>query len=697
MLEKIIRIVFGGGESMTILDKTWLDSVSKLKGVGPAQTERFKQLGITSIKDLMFHFPFRYEDVQVRELDTIMDQEKVTLKGIIVSPPTVNYYGNRRNRLTFRLAVTEHDIIQVVFFNQHYLAKSIELGQELAIYGKWESQRQSLIGMKIINVQKEDASFSPVYRATKGLSQKQIITAIERAFETYGPQIQEVIPSYLNDKYQMIDLKTALYQMHFPNDNESHNQAKRKIIFFEFFMYQWRLQKSNQKTHHIKGVRVQYDVDDLKSVIQTLPFDLTQDQKQAINDICYDLLAPYPMRRMLQGDVGSGKTLVAFIAMIATVQAGYQTALMVPTEILAKQHVESFNALFEEIGLRAEILVSAMATKEKNKVVEGLKTGRIRIVVGTHALIQDQVTFKNLALVIIDEQHRFGVNQRQRLLEKSQLDLPINLLQMTATPIPRSLALSIYGEMSVSTIKELPSGRKPIQTRLIKETQLEQLYHLMREELEQGHQIYYVLPLIESSEHMEEIENVLEIAEKLKKQFPEFTIDVLHGQLDKKDQRDVMSRFSDNKIQIIVATTMVEVGVNVPNATMMIIQSAERFGLAQLHQLRGRVGRSDLPSYCYLIANPTTEQGKARMKIMLDTQDGFLISHEDMKIRGIGDVLGHAQSGLPEFHYANIFEDQKILEIARLEVVECLKHPYWLSQDEELKLEEWSKSQVIEL
>lgn len=676
--------------------KSWLDSLVELKGIGAVKVQQFQQIGIYNIRDLFFHFPFRYEDIQIRDIETILDQEKVTLKGKIVSEPVVQYFGRNKSRLNFRFAVTDHDIISVTFFNQPYLKNSIHLGETRAVYGKWQSNQQNLMGMKMIKQAENDQDFAPIYHTTKGLRQPQIIQAIKQAFEDYSTFIPEIIPSYLNDKYQMLPLDQALYQMHFPTNKQQSKQAQRKIIFQEFFLFQWRLQLATQRQHQLSGTRIHYEVEELKEVIKSLPYDLTNAQKKAVNEICFDLMANYPMRRMLQGDVGSGKTLVAFLAMIASVIAGYQTSLLVPTEILAKQHVKSFNRMFEMIGLRAELFVSVMNTAEKKQIIEGLASGRIRIVIGTHALIQESIHFKNLGLAIIDEQHRFGVGQRQAMLNKGQSEHSVNLLQMTATPIPRSLALSLYGELSVSTINELPNGRKAITTVLADEKNIESVYEAVEAELDKGHQVYYVLPLIESSEHMEEIENVLEVAEKLTQRFFNYRVDVLHGQLDKGQQQLVMEQFSRNETQILVATTMVEVGVDVANATVIVIQSAERFGLAQLHQLRGRVGRSDLPSYCFLIAKPTTEQGKARMKIIVQHQDGFLISQEDMKIRGMGDVLGRNQSGLPQFHYANLFEDQHILTVAREEVNELLKHPEKLLESEHKALDQWVETQLIE-
>ncbi|MBG9983791.1 ATP-dependent DNA helicase RecG [Aerococcaceae bacterium DSM 111022] len=674
-------------------DENWNAPVTTLKGVGPKQGQLFGQLGVFTVKDLMHHFPFRFEDISERDINTILDGEKVTLKGKIVTPPVVNYFGGKKNRLNFRFAIDETTIIQVSFFNQPYLAKQLELGQTIGVYGKWQEARQSLLGMRIINAA-DGPDFNPVYPSTKGLSQTQITKAIKQAFEEHPRSIEEIVPQILNDHYRLMPLEEALYQMHFPTDKETHQQAERKIIYQEFFLYQWRLALSRQQNQDKPGQRIMYDVDELREVIEAIPFELTKGQKQAVNEICYDLLAKYPMQRLLQGDVGSGKTLVAFITMIAAVQAGFQTALLVPTEILAKQHVISFNNFFESIGLHAEILIGAMTAKEKREVLEGLEKGRIRIVIGTHALIQESVIFNNLGYIVIDEQHRFGVNQRQSLLDKGQ---GVNYVQMTATPIPRSLALSIYGEMAVSTIQERPKGRLPIITRWLEDPLDNQLDQHIQQTLDEGHQIYYVLPLIEESEHMTEIENVLAVQERLQFSYPNYQIGVLHGQMDKNEQENAMQAFKNNETHILVATTMVEVGVDVPNSTLMIIQSAERFGLAQLHQLRGRVGRNDLQSYCYLIAQPKTEQGKQRMEIMTSNNDGFVISQEDMKLRGIGDVLGLNQSGLPQFSYANMIEDQAVLLAAQEDVRGIIEQPTRIEIAEFDRLNEEAKRTTIQI
>lgn len=649
-------------------EKTWLDPIESLKGIGPKSGENFRQLGIKTIRDLFFHFPFRFDDLQARDLTSILDQEKVALYGQVVSPPVVAYFGHRKSRLTFRIAVDQTQVIGVTFFNQPYLKNQVQLGQQIGLYGKWQEKPQSLLGIKIIR-QSDGEDFAPVYHATKGLRQTQIVKAIRQAFDDYSDCIMEVIPSSINQKFKLIPIKEALYGMHFPTQGKRHQQAQAKVIFQEFFLYQWRLQRAKYEGYQQDGLIISYPVKELRRVIECIPFELTVSQKKVINEICRDLLSPFPMNRLLQGDVGSGKTLVAFITMIACVLAGYQTALMVPTELLARQHWQSFNRYFEEIDLHAELLTSEMPSPEKRQIIDGLSTGRIRLVIGTHALIQEGVNFQSLAYLVIDEQHRFGVGQRQALLEKGLHNKgadcdQANVLQMTATPIPRSLAQTLFADLAVSTIDGLPGGRLKIQTYFLTPDQLDQAYARMEVELSQGHQVYYVLPLIEASEHLDQVENVQATVDRLNQIFPQYQIASLHGQLNRDQQKEVMEAFKANQVQILVATTMVEVGVDVGNATVMVIQSAERFGLSQLHQLRGRVGRSTLPSHCFLIGQPTTEQGQERLMKMVESQDGFELSQADLKIRGMGDVLGRNQSGLPNFNYGHPIEDQAVMQAA---------------------------------
>lgn len=675
--------------------KTWSDSIRHLKGIGSAKEAQFAQLGIFTIQDLFFHFPFRYDDLSVREIHTIQDQEKVSLQGKIVSPPVLSYFGKRKSRLHFRLGLPDGQVVGVTYFNQPFLKKNLELGQEVVAYGKWQSDKQSLLGMKLIRQEKAQEGLAGVYPSIKGLRQATIAQAVKDAFDLYGDTIIELVPTVFNEMYKLLPLRQAIYALHFPQREDIREEAKRKMIYTEFFLYQFRLQSTFRNEENVQGIEMQYDLNQIKEIIQTLPFHPTHSQQIAVNEIFKDLKQGRLMRRMLQGDVGSGKTLVAFLSVFAAVTAGYQVALMVPTEILAQQHYYGFERLFSQYGYKARVLVSNLKTKEKQEILSGLASGEIAFVIGTHALIQENVHFNQLGLVMIDEQHRFGVGQRQALLDKGQAGA--HLLQMTATPIPRSLALTVYGEMSVSTITELPAGRKPIATYFIQGDGLEEVYARIEEEVQQGHQIYYVLPLIDVSEAIQDVDSVMEVSETIRNQFGQVQVGVLHGSLTKEEQVEVMSAFKENKLQILVATTMVEVGVDVPNATVIVIQSAERFGLAQLHQLRGRVGRSHLPSYCYLVGNPTTDQGQRRLEIMTESQDGFYLSQEDLKIRGAGDLMGRHQSGIPQFYFANIIEDQHILTIARKDVGKLLNGQIEMSDQEANILKNWQIQKKIEL
>ena len=463
--------------------------------------------------------------------------------------------------------------------------------------------------------------------------------------------------------------------MHFPKNHEENHQAKRRIVFEEFFLFQMRLQglKKAEKAEK-NGLEILYDIQRLKEFTKKLPFELTNAQKRVTNEICRDLRSPQHMQRLLQGDVGSGKTIVAAIALYATITAGFQGALMVPTEILAQQHMESLQQLFDPTEVKLALLTGSTKAKERKELMEQLETGEIDIIIGTHALIQEGVEFQNLGLVITDEQHRFGVNQRKVLREKGWRP---DVLFMTATPIPRTLTITAYGEMDVSIIDELPAGRIPIETRWVRTPQLDSVLDWTHKELAKGHQMYVICPLIEESEALD-VKNAVEIYEKLSELFaPQYEVGLLHGKMKNQEKDVIMETFKENKMQILVSTTVIEVGVNVPNATVMLIMDADRFGLAQLHQLRGRVGRGSDASYCVLVANPKNELGVERMKIMTETNNGFVLSEKDLELRGPGEVFGFRQSGLPQFAIADLVADGNVLEVAREEAQNVWQIKNW--------------------
>lgn len=650
------------------------DPVTALSGVGEKRAETLATLGIETIEDLLSYYPFRYEDIQERQIQEINDQEKVTLKGLVVSPAVLNRFGYKKSKLSFRL-MQENDVFMVSFFNQPYLKDKVVVGEEIAIYGRWDAKRQTLNGMKILSSSSQNEGFSPIYHVNKSIRQTTLIQLIKQAFEQYYGYIEENLPQNLVDKYRLFARNEAMWAMHFPKTMEDHRQAKRRVIFEEFFVFQMKIQglKTKEKAEK-NGLSIPYDIQKLKAFIASLPFELTNAQKKVTNEICKDLLSPKHMQRLLQGDVGSGKTIVAAIVLYAATTAGFQGALMVPTEILAQQHYQSLAELLHSFEVNVALLTGSTKTKERQQILTDLKSGELDIIIGTHALIQDEVDFAHLGLVITDEQHRFGVNQRKVLREKGYKP---DVLFMTATPIPRTLAITAYGEMDVSIIDEMPAGRIPIVTRWVLPKQLDQVLKWGQTELASHHQMYVICPLIEESESLD-VENAQKIYEQLRDYYaPDYQVGLLHGRM-KNDEKDaVMQAFKENQLQVLVSTTVIEVGVNVPNATAMIIIDADRFGLAQLHQLRGRVGRGSQASYCILVANPKNEVGKERMKIMTQTNNGFVVSQKDLELRGPGEVFGNRQSGLPVFHFADIVADAHILEVAKEEAQAIYAQKDW--------------------
>ncbi|WP_071130283.1 ATP-dependent DNA helicase RecG [Enterococcus timonensis] len=643
------------------------DSVAVLNGVGPKMLEDLASVGIETILDLLTYFPFRFDDIKEREITEIFDGEKVVLKGLVVSDAVVNYYGPKKSRLAFRL-MQDGVVINVTFFNQPYLAQKIILGENLAVFGKWDAKKRALTGMKIFG-QAVTADFQPVYHVVKSLSQARLIKIIHQAFADYSSYITETLPADLIKKYQLLDRATALYAMHFPKDATQGHESRRRVVFEEFFYFQLKMLSLKQKEQQKNvGSTLHFDNQKLKQFIETLPFELTTAQKKVTNEICRDLLQPIHMQRLLQGDVGSGKTIVALLAMYAAITAGAQTALMVPTEILAQQHFETFQKLLKETPIKVGLLTSSTKTAEKREILAQLANGEMNLVIGTHALIQETVQFKNLGFVVTDEQHRFGVNQRKTLREKGHFP---EVLFMTATPIPRTLAITAFGEMDVSIIDELPKGRQKILTKWVRPPQFDQVMEFMAPKIKAGDQAYLVSPLIGESETLD-LENAQALFVETQANFPDLKVGLLHGQMTSAEKNEIMGQFKENNIQILVTTTVVEVGVDVPNATFMIIMDADRFGLSQLHQLRGRVGRGSKASLCVLVADPKGENGKERMKIMTETTDGFVLAQKDLEMRGPGEFFGQKQSGLPQFQVGDLARDEDILQLAQQEAKQLL-------------------------
>lgn len=645
--------------------------LSVLPGIGPKSAEKYKKLGIETVEDLLLYFPFRYEDFKSKNVLDLEDGEKAVVSGIVATPANVQYYGYKRNRLRFTIKQGEL-VLAVSFFNQPYLADKIELGQTVAVFGKWDKAKGALTGMKLLAQVEDD--LQPVYRLSQGVSQSALVKVIKTAFEAGLDQLlEENLPQVLMDKYHLLSRRQAVRAMHFPKDLEEYKQALRRVKFEELLFFQLQLQVLKEENRSVgQGIILDWDEKKLKALQAKLPFALTEAQERSLNEILADMRSPYHMNRLLQGDVGSGKTVVAGLAMYAAVTAGKQAALMVPTEILAEQHLQSLTSLFP--NLRILLLTGSLKAAERRERLASIEAGEVDLIVGTHALIQEGVHFHDLGLVIIDEQHRFGVAQRRILREKGQNP---DVLMMTATPIPRTLAITAFGDMDVSIIDQMPAGRKDIITRWVKHQQLNLVLDWLVKEIQKGSQAYVISPLIEESEALD-LKNAIALEEELIAYFGDRArVALLHGKMKGEEKEAIMQAFKLGEIDLLVSTTVIEVGVNVPNATVMIIMDADRFGLSQLHQLRGRVGRGDKQSYAVLVANPKTESGKRRMKIMTETTNGFVLAEEDLKLRGSGEIFGTRQSGIPEFQVANLIEDYPILEEARKVAVQVVTTPNW--------------------
>lgn len=634
-------------------------SIASLKGVGPKTMEHLHALNIVDMESLLLYLPYRYNDEAIINIHDANDGEKITVAGEIYSQATVAHFGRKKSKVSFHIIV-DNVAVRVEYFNQLYIKPQVVVGEQVKITGKWMRGKQIIqgSGFKKLTETNQNDDLVPQY-SLKGLVKRATFQNIIRN-ALLTAELPPFLPVELQQKYKLWDFKEAVAELHFPSSYERLMQAKRTFAFCELLLFQLKMRMLHLKEHQSKTSDIAYDIESVKSFIKTLPFELTDAQKLVVNEIFRDLKAPMRMNRLLQGDVGSGKTVVAAIAMYALKTCGMQSALMVPTEILAEQHAESLSELYgREVNIA--LLTSSITGKRRRLILEQLALGEIDVLVGTHALISDPVIFKDLGLVITDEQHRFGVNQRKLLREKGS---NANVLFMTATPIPRTLAISVFGQLDVSTIKQMPKGRKSILTEWAKHEAIDTVYAMTKDEIQKGRQAYVICPLIEASEHLD-VKNATEIYETYQLLFGVERVGLLHGKMKADEKEHIMQQFANHDLDILVSTTVVEVGVNVPNATMMIIYDAERFGLSTLHQLRGRVGRSSHQSYCILVGNPETETGIERLQIMTQTTDGFVLSEKDLEMRGPGDFFGVKQSGLPDFKVANIVEDYRMLEVAR--------------------------------
>jgi ATP-dependent DNA helicase RecG len=663
------------------------EPVTILKGVGEETADGLAQMGIYTIQHLIEYFPYRYDDNRLKDLATCQHEERVTVEGKVHSEPVVTYYGRKKSRLTVRLLVGRY-LIQVVFFNQPYLKKNLSLNAIITVTGKWDKYRQTITASEYrLGPFQQQSEFEPVYSIKGSITTKSLRKFISQALQRFHNEIVDPLPKSLRHQYKLLPRQEAIRAIHFPNDEREMKQARRRFVYEEFLLFQLKMQGLRKfERENSTGVQHHINHEQVSSFIQSLPFPLTNAQKRVVKEILTDMQSPYRMNRLLQGDVGSGKTVVAAIALLASVSSGFQGALMVPTEILAEQHAESLYNLLAPVGIKTALLTSSVKGKVRKEILQRLVSGEIDVVVGTHALIQEDVQFRQLGLVITDEQHRFGVEQRRVLREKGENP---DVLFMTATPIPRTLAITAFGEMDVSIIDEMPAGRKPIETYWAKHDMLERVLRFMEKELAKGRQAYVICPLIEESDKLD-VQNAIDVHAQLTHFFQgRYKIGLMHGRLTNEEKEEVMKQFSQNKVQVLVSTTVVEVGVNVPNATFMLIYDAERFGLAQLHQLRGRVGRGDHQSYCILLADPKTDVGKERMKIMTETNDGFVLSERDLELRGPGDFFGKKQSGVPEFKIADMVHDYRALEVARQDAQRLIESTSFWEDDEYRLLREY--------
>ncbi|AYC29207.1 ATP-dependent DNA helicase RecG [Paenisporosarcina cavernae] len=636
--------------------------ISTLKGVGQSTTDKLHEIGIDTIRDVIFTFPYRHEDFRLKNIVETPHNERITVEGRIESEPSLLFMGNKKSRLQIHLLIGAH-LIKVVFFNQAYLKSKLVVGDTLTVTGKWDRGRQIInASTYTLGVRQDANDYEPVYSIKGVIPQKNYRKLIRQALEVASSSISEILPQNILQDYQLMHIQEALEEIHFPTSTAALEQARRRFIYEELFLFQLKIHALKKIRQQMEpGVSISYDLEKVKAFIASLPYELTTAQKRVVNEISKDLKTPHRMNRLLQGDVGSGKTVVAAITMYAAITAGYQTALMAPTEILAEQHAETLHEWFKNTDITMALLTGSTKQKVRRVLLEQLKNGEIDLLIGTHALIQQGVDFKRLGFVITDEQHRFGVEQRRVLKDKGENP---DVLFMTATPIPRTLAITAFGEMDVSTIDELPTGRKQIETHWLKKETFTKTMVRVGKELEKGRQAYVICPLIEESEKLD-LQNAVDVYNQLTQLYHgKFTVGLMHGRLSSDEKEQVMRDFSEGKIAVLVSTTVVEVGVNVPNATSMVIYDAERFGLSQLHQLRGRVGRGSEQSYCILLADPKTEEGKERMMVMCETNDGFKLAEKDLELRGPGDFFGKKQSGLPEFQVADLIHDYRALQNA---------------------------------
>ena len=690
-------ISFTGGESVSSYSLLYknIDEI-KIKGVTKINLPKLKKLGIFSLYDLFYHFPRAYENRDnYKKINEVLDEEFVILKGTVVN--IVSRFAKRGMVMVSAVLSDETGMMELLWFNNRYVKNNVKVGNEIMVYGKVKKGMK----MQIINPEykkideeyfetKKENQILPIYPSTESLRQISIRKIIEAVLNSYGYLLYENMPNEFLKKEKIIGRKEAMLNIHFPESEAKKEEAQKRFMFEEILLLEMGILQSRfQSEKNNKNV---YKLEDKKSLvskfIKSLPYELTKAQKTVITEIYKELKAGKIVNRLIQGDVGSGKTIVSFVILLYMIENGYQGAIMAPTEILSIQHYLGIIDEFSKLDIRVELLTASVKGKKREKLLNEIKEGLVDIVIGTHSLIEEDVVFKNLGLIVIDEQHKFGVRQRKLLRDKGNL---ANLIVMSATPIPRSLALTIYGDLDVSIIDELPSGRSPIKTKWIKdEIEKQKMYDFIDRMIEKGRQVYIVSPLIEESETLN-VKSAQETFEEYKDIFPNRRIDIIHGRQKYKEKQEVMEKFKNHKIDILVSTTVIEVGVNVPNATVMVIRDAQRFGLSSLHQLRGRVGRGSHKSYCFLESKTNNEVSVKRLEVMEKTTDGFKIAEEDLKLRNSGEILGIKQSGVSDMVFTDIVKNVKEIKKVHDFVVWYLEKNDGKIENEFLKMDIYKK------
>lgn len=626
--------------------------LEELKGIGPKTIKILNKLGIYDKNDLVTYYPYRFEIIEKSNVELLNQDDRVVIDGIVENVPMVMFFSKKMNKMTFRLN-TGTNVYNISIFNRAFLKRNISIGTEVSIIGKYDKKHNTIVASDIkLSRLPNETIIEPIYHVTNGITSNQLNKIITSNLQSFD--VIEYIPDYLIDKYKLINKIDSIKEVHKPTNKSNLNKALNYLKYEELFLFMLKMNDLKKEREKVNGLSRNVDKEKIYDFINKLPFKLTPDQLNSIKNIYNDLTTSKRMNRLLQGDVGSGKTIVAVVALYINYLSNYQGALMAPTEILAIQHYNNLTNLFKDTDIKIELLTGKLKVSEKKKIYKRLIENEIDILIGTHALFSDDVVYKNLGLVITDEQHRFGVNQRASLKNKG---ITPDILYLSATPIPRTYAITLYGDMDISSIHTRPSGRKEIITLLKSESEIKDVLDLMYQELKNNHQIYVIAPLIEETENSS-MENVYELKNKMDKAFSKICkTDILHGKMTSTEKDDIMNKFKNNEISILISTTVIEVGVDVSNATMIVIWDSFRFGLSQLHQLRGRVGRNDLQSYCVLVSNKEAD----RLNVLTQTSDGFKVSEEDFRLRGSGDLFGTRQSGDMHFNLADIKQDFNIL------------------------------------